>query len=127
MPFAFTQDVPIDAATYGRIRDGIGDEPPPGLIVHSRSNARKAACGMSACGNPRRTATASARSDSTRSCTPCSATSSATTSHPSRSEPNVGHPRMGPGSHAQPVNSLGPLEVLPTAYAELGVDMLGCS
>lgn len=34
MPYAFTQDVPIDAATYARIRDGIGDEPPPGLIVH---------------------------------------------------------------------------------------------
>lgn len=34
MPFAFTQDVPIDAATYARIRDGIGDAPPPGLIVH---------------------------------------------------------------------------------------------
>lgn len=34
MPYAFTQDVPIDAATYARIRDEIGDEPPPGLIVH---------------------------------------------------------------------------------------------
>jgi hypothetical protein len=34
MPFAFTQDVPIDAETYARIRDGIGDEPPEGLIVH---------------------------------------------------------------------------------------------
>lgn len=34
MPYAFTQDVPIDAATYARIREGIGDEPPPGLIVH---------------------------------------------------------------------------------------------
>jgi hypothetical protein len=34
MPYAFTQDVPIDATTYARIREGIGDEPPPGLIVH---------------------------------------------------------------------------------------------
>ena len=34
MPFAFTQDVPIDAATYARITDGLGDVPPPGLIVH---------------------------------------------------------------------------------------------
>jgi hypothetical protein len=34
MPYAFTQDVPIDAATYDRIRDGLGDEPPAGLIVH---------------------------------------------------------------------------------------------
>jgi len=34
MPYAFTQDVPIDAAFYQRIRDGLGDEPPAGLIVH---------------------------------------------------------------------------------------------
>jgi len=31
---AFTQDVPIDATTYQRIRDGLGDSPPDGLIVH---------------------------------------------------------------------------------------------
>lgn len=34
MPFAFTQDVPIDAATYARIREGLGDDVPPGLLVH---------------------------------------------------------------------------------------------
>jgi hypothetical protein len=32
--YAFTQDVPIDAALYARIMEGLGDEPPPGLIVH---------------------------------------------------------------------------------------------
>ena len=32
--YAFTQDVPIDAATYRRITDGLGDEQPKGLIVH---------------------------------------------------------------------------------------------
>jgi hypothetical protein len=34
MPYAFTQDVPIDAAMYQRIMDGLGDEPPAGLIMH---------------------------------------------------------------------------------------------
>jgi hypothetical protein len=34
MPYAFTQDVPIDAAFYRRITDGLGDEPPNGLIAH---------------------------------------------------------------------------------------------
>jgi len=34
MVYAFTQDVPIDAAFYRRITDGLGDEPPKGLIVH---------------------------------------------------------------------------------------------
>ncbi len=34
MPYAFTQDVPIDAAFYERIRQGLGDDLPPGLIVH---------------------------------------------------------------------------------------------
>ena len=34
MTYAFTQDVPIDAAFYKRILDGLGDEPPAGLIVH---------------------------------------------------------------------------------------------
>jgi hypothetical protein len=34
MTFAFTQDVPIDAAFYSRIRAGLGDEPPEGLVVH---------------------------------------------------------------------------------------------
>jgi hypothetical protein len=32
--YAFTLDVPIDATTYRRIRDGLGDEPPDGLVVH---------------------------------------------------------------------------------------------
>jgi hypothetical protein len=34
MTYAFTQDVPIDAAFYARIMDGVGPEPPRGLIVH---------------------------------------------------------------------------------------------
>ena len=34
MSYAFTQDVPIDAAVYQRVLDGLGDEPPKGLIVH---------------------------------------------------------------------------------------------
>lgn len=34
MTYAFTQDVPIDAGFYRRIRDGLGDEPPKGLISH---------------------------------------------------------------------------------------------
>jgi hypothetical protein len=34
MTYAFTQDVPIDAAFYKRIADGLGAEPPKGLIAH---------------------------------------------------------------------------------------------
>jgi len=34
MTYAFTQDVPIDAAFYRRIVDGLGDDAPAGLIVH---------------------------------------------------------------------------------------------
>jgi hypothetical protein len=33
--YAFTQDVPIDAAFYQRISDGLGDVRPKGLIVHA--------------------------------------------------------------------------------------------
>jgi hypothetical protein len=32
--YTFTQDVPIDALFYRRITDGLGAEPPSGLIVH---------------------------------------------------------------------------------------------
>ena len=32
--YELTQDVPIDAATYQRIREGLGATPPDGLIVH---------------------------------------------------------------------------------------------
>jgi hypothetical protein len=32
--YAFVQDVPIDAVSYGRIVEGLGPTPPPGLIVH---------------------------------------------------------------------------------------------
>jgi hypothetical protein len=35
MTYAFTQDVPIDAAFYQRIMDGVGDAVPQGLIVHT--------------------------------------------------------------------------------------------
>jgi hypothetical protein len=34
MLYAFTQDVPIDAAFYRRITERVGDEPPKGLIAH---------------------------------------------------------------------------------------------
>ncbi len=34
MTYAFTQDVPIDAAFYQRVLEGLGDDPPTGLIVH---------------------------------------------------------------------------------------------
>lgn len=34
MTYAFTQDVPIDAAFYQRIVDGLGPDAPHGLIVH---------------------------------------------------------------------------------------------
>jgi len=34
MTYAFTQDVPIDAALYRRITDGLGGDPPKGLVVH---------------------------------------------------------------------------------------------
>lgn len=32
--YAFSQDVPIDAAFYRKIADGLGEDPPAGLIVH---------------------------------------------------------------------------------------------
>jgi hypothetical protein len=32
--YAWIQDVPIDAAFYGRITDAIGAEPMPGLLLH---------------------------------------------------------------------------------------------
>ncbi len=34
MAYAFTQGVPIDASTYGRIIGGLGPTPPDGLILH---------------------------------------------------------------------------------------------
>ena len=34
MTYAFTQDVPIDAAFYQRIAHGLGDDLPKGLITH---------------------------------------------------------------------------------------------
>jgi len=34
MSYAFTQDVPIDAAFYARIVGQLGSEPPEGLIIH---------------------------------------------------------------------------------------------
>lgn len=34
MTYAFSQDVPIDAAAYQRIMDGVGPEPIKGLITH---------------------------------------------------------------------------------------------
>jgi hypothetical protein len=34
MAYAFVQDVPIDAAFYVRIKQGLGEAPPAGLISH---------------------------------------------------------------------------------------------
>jgi hypothetical protein len=34
MTYAFSQDVPIDAAFYQRICDGVGAEPAKGLVTH---------------------------------------------------------------------------------------------
>jgi len=34
MVYAFSQDVPIDAAFYRRIKAELGEEPPKGLIAH---------------------------------------------------------------------------------------------
>jgi hypothetical protein len=34
MTYAFTQDVPIDAAFYKRITDGLGADLPKGLVSH---------------------------------------------------------------------------------------------
>ena len=34
MTYAFSQDVPIDAAAYQRIIEGVGPEPIKGLITH---------------------------------------------------------------------------------------------
>lgn len=34
MAYAFIQDVPIDAAFYARIKEGLGDDPPRGMISH---------------------------------------------------------------------------------------------
>ena len=87
MPYAFTQDVPIDAATYARIRDGIGDEPPPGLIVHLAIERPEGGLRYITVWESEADSAASARSGSTPSCTRCSAMSSATTCHPNLSEP----------------------------------------
>ncbi len=34
MVYAWTQDLPIDAALYGRITDALGDAPMDGLLIH---------------------------------------------------------------------------------------------
>ena len=34
MTYAFTQDVPIDAAVYQKVLARLGDDPPKGMIVH---------------------------------------------------------------------------------------------
>jgi hypothetical protein len=34
MTHAFTQEVPADKAFYARIKERLGDAPPPGLVVH---------------------------------------------------------------------------------------------
>ncbi len=34
MVYAYTQDVPLDVETYGRISDALGDQPMEGLLMH---------------------------------------------------------------------------------------------
>lgn len=34
MSYAFVQDVPVNEDIYWRIRDQLGDTPPPGLVAH---------------------------------------------------------------------------------------------
>lgn len=34
MTYAFTQDVPIDAAVYQKVLDRLGNDPPKGMILH---------------------------------------------------------------------------------------------
>jgi hypothetical protein len=34
MPYAFIQDVPIDVAFYARIKEGLGTDPPKGMLSH---------------------------------------------------------------------------------------------
>ncbi|MGW1991891.1 hypothetical protein [Embleya sp. NPDC001921] len=34
MTYAFTFEVPIDPATYARIKEALGSEKPPGLVAH---------------------------------------------------------------------------------------------
>ena len=34
MAYAYTYDVPINPETYARIKEGLGDERPPGMIAH---------------------------------------------------------------------------------------------
>jgi hypothetical protein len=78
MMYAFTQDVPIDAAFYRRITDGLGDEPSEGLIAHIAVERLRAGFATSTYGSLSRTGTASPRSGFTPSCTVCSARCSAT-------------------------------------------------
>ena len=34
MPYTYTYDVPINAETYARIQEGLGEDRPPGMIAH---------------------------------------------------------------------------------------------
>ena len=53
MTYTFVQDVPIDAAFYARIKQGLGDEPPKGLISHVAIEVPRVGCATSTFGSPK--------------------------------------------------------------------------
>ena len=85
MTYAFTQDVPIDAAFYKRITDGLGDSPPKGLIVHAAVERPEGGLRYIDIWESEKTATGSPKSACTRSSIRCWRRSSATTCRPSPS------------------------------------------
>lgn len=78
MTYAFTQDVPIDAAFYQRIVDGLGDAPPKGLITHIALERPEGGLRYMTFGSRKRTVTGSVRNASTRLSTAYSVRSSVT-------------------------------------------------
>ncbi len=93
MPYAFTQDVPIDAAFYQRVIDGLGDEAPKGLIAHLAVERPEGGLRYSDVWSRRRTGTASPRSACTPWSTLCPANVSAQSFPPSPSETASGPAR----------------------------------
>jgi hypothetical protein len=85
MSFAFTQDVPIDAAFYGRITAGLGDATPDGLVVHLAVERAEGGLRYLDVWESRSTGTGSSTNGCIPSCTASSARCSATTFLPSRS------------------------------------------
>ena len=82
MVYAFTQDVPIDAAMYRRITDAIGYEPMDGLLLHLCVTRPTAASATSTCGSRRTSAPGPSTSTSTRPSTRRSAAAAHRASRP---------------------------------------------